>query len=149
METAVLQSNRQAAASAATRRIDKLIFFIILECQTDETWKEITWTDGYYWVSNKGRVLSLCGRKPRILKPYNCNGYLYVEIYGHGRRINRLVGQAFCDNPEAKPIVHHGDENKLNNDADNLAWATHSENTVAYYESKRKREAAESEKAIE
>lgn len=148
MEEAVLQINPQAAI-AATRRINKLIFYIMLETPNNETWKEIPWADGFYWVSNKGRVLSLCGIEPKILKPYNCNGYLYVDLFGHGRRINRLVGQAFCDNPEAKPIVHHGDENKLNNDADNLAWATHSENTVAYYESKRKREAIESERAIE
>lgn len=129
------------AAQRAAKRIDKLLLYILKNCPDDETWKEIPWADTEYWVSDKGRVLSLCNREPRILKPYLCDGYLYVDLCGYGRRVNRLVATAFCDNPEAKPIAHHDNDNKLDNSADNLFWATHSENTQLYYDHKRKREA--------
>lgn len=136
-----------AAAVKITERIDKLLSFILSECPEDETWKEIPWADSYYWISDKGRVLSLCGADPYILQPFSCNDYLCVDLYGHNRRINRLVAQAFLENPENKPIAHHKNHNKSINDAENLAWATHSENTTAYYENKRKREAAAGDEA--
>lgn len=139
---AIILDRRTAAALKITERIDKLLTFIINECPEDETWKEIPWTDTYYWISDKGRVLSLCGAKPIILEPFYCNGYLCVDIYGHNRRINRLVAQAFLENPENKPIAHHKNHDKSINYAENLAWATYSENTIAYYEDKRKREEA-------
>ena len=66
-----------------------------------------------------------------------CNGYLCVSICGHDRRINRLVAKAFIPNPENKPIVHHKNHIKTENTAKNLSWATHSENTTAYFDSKK------------
>ena len=131
------QSNKQTAAVKSAERVDKLIFFILANSPADEEWKEISFGDGYYFVSNKGRIISLCYNQPRLLKPYVCNDYLCVSIYGHDRRINRLVAMAFIDNPENKPIAHHKDHNKRNNTVDNLMWATHSENTNAYYQNER------------
>lgn len=89
-------------------------------------------------MSSKGRVLSLCNKQPRVLKAFMCNGYLCVSICGHDRRINRLVAKAFIPNPEGKPIAHHKNHNKTKNTVANLAWATHSENTTAYFDSKKK-----------
>lgn len=122
----------------ASERIDKLLSFILSNSEDGEEWKEIEWADSNYFISSKGRVLSLCNRHPRVLKAFMCNGYLCVSISGHDRRINRLVANAFIPNPENKPIVHHINHNKTLNSVDNLSWATHSENTIAYIDSKKK-----------
>ena len=66
-----------------------------------------------------------------------------MSICGYDRRIHRLVAKAFIENPEDKPIAHHKNHDKKINTIDNLAWATYSENTTAYYENKRERESQE------
>ena len=128
---------KSQALKKATERVDKLISFILSNSEPGEDWKEIEWSDSNYFVSSKGKVLSLCNRIPRVLKAFMCNGYLCVSICGHDRRINRLVAKAFIPNPENKPIAHHRNHIKTDNKATNLSWATHSENTIAYYDSKK------------
>ena len=132
----MIKSANTPAARKAAERVDKLLLYIIENSPADEVWKEISFGDGYYFISSKGRVISLCYNQPRVLKPYLCNDYLCVSIYGHDRRINRLVADAFIDNPENKPIAHHKDHNKLNNHYSNLEWATPKENIEAYLEYK-------------
>ena len=64
-----------------------------------EEWKEIPNTDGKYFISNCGRVKSLCGYTAKILKPHQKeNGYLVVRINKKSLRIHRLVAFAFCEN---------------------------------------------------
>lgn len=96
-----------------------------------EVWKPVPDCEGLYEVSNKGRVRSLF-RYKKILKPSPTNGYLTVELWRDGRRkrvgVHRLVAMCFCENPENKPFVHHKDESRDNNNADNLEWVTHVEN---------------------
>ena len=135
------------AAIKATEKVDKLLSFILANSPIDEEWKEIVWADSNYFVSNKGRVISLCNRKPRILKPFVCNDYYCVSICGCDRRLNRLVAQAFLENPENKPIAHHKNHDKKINTTENLAWATHSENTAAYYQNKREKNSQEKREA--
>ncbi|MBO5105424.1 MAG: NUMOD4 motif-containing HNH endonuclease [Clostridia bacterium] len=137
------QFNKPAVLKA-TERVDKLISFLLANSEADEEWKEIEWADTNYFISSKGRVLSLCNSIPRVLKAFMCNGYLCVSICGHDRRINRLVANAFIPNPDGKPIAHHKNHDKTKNTVANLAWATHSENTTAYFDSK-KQEKIESE----
>ena len=43
-------------------------------------------------------------------------------------RLNRLIAETFIPNPENKPEVHHKDNDKTNNAADNLEWVTGEEN---------------------
>lgn len=96
-----------------------------------EVWKLVPDCEGLYEVSNKGRVRSIF-RYKKILKPSPTNGYLTVELWRDGRRkrvgVHRLVAMCFCENPENKPFVHHKDESRDNNNADNLEWVTHVEN---------------------
>lgn len=98
----------------------------------DEVWKPIPNYEGFYEVSNMGKVRSVY-RYRRILKPMISNaGYERVDLFKNKHRkqfsVHRLVANAFIDNPSEKPFVNHKDENKLNNSADNLEWVTHVEN---------------------
>lgn len=94
-----------------------------------EIWRDIDGYDGKYQVSTWGRVRSLRG----ILTPYeNHKGYLKVGLTKDGKsnkhRINRLVAEAFIDNPENLPFVDHIDGNKQNNSITNLRWITNLDN---------------------
>ena len=115
-----------------------------------EEWKDVKGYEGYYQVSNMGSVKSLertvrNGRgykiiPEKILEGYdNGNGYLYVKLCKEGKRnqyrINRLVAQAFLENPNSLPEVNHKDKNPKNNCVDNLEWCTRQYN-VEYSKAK-------------
>ena len=98
----------------------------------EEIWKDIKGYEGKYMVSNLGRFKSLNYRrtgKEKILEGYpDKDGYLYVQLWKDGKgkncRINRLVAQAFLENPQNLPEVNHKDEDKTNNRVENLEWCT-------------------------
>jgi|SRR5690554_3762970 len=84
-----------------------------------------------YLVSNKGRIKSKV--RNRLISTRVHEGYYDCRINNKdgkkkSPRIHRLVAEVFVDAVEGKPIVNHIDGNKLNNNADNLEWSTHSEN---------------------
>lgn len=103
-----------------------------------EYWKPVVGYENLYEVSNLGRIRSfdrwvkskngsirIC--RGRILKPYtNKDGYLCVVLSKNNKqktfRVNRLVAQAFLDNPNNLPQVNHKDENKQNNNVENLEF---------------------------
>ena len=95
-----------------------------------EEWRDIEGFEGKYMVSNLGRVKSLNYHrtgKEGILEGVDYGeGYLYVNLCKDGKgkqcRINRLVAQAFLENPDNLPEVNHKDENKQNNCVQNLEW---------------------------
>ena len=97
-----------------------------------EIWKPIPNYEGFYEVSNTGKVRSIY-RYKCVLKPMISNaGYERVDLFKNkGRKqfsVHRLVAMAFISNPDSKLFVNHKDENKLNNSVDNLEWVTHVEN---------------------
>ena len=103
-----------------------------------EIWKDIEGYEGYYQVSNRGRVKSLerdvvkkdgtiihCNEKLKI-NVHDQKGYQMVKLHKNGsgsmKKVHRLVAQAFIPNPNNLPQVNHMDEVKSNNSVDNLEW---------------------------
>lgn len=112
-------------------RINLLVSFI---CSNDreqpEEWKEIKNSNGKYFISNQGRVLSLQHRIPRVLKPYERSHYLTVKIFSKPQSIHRLVAEYFISDKivnDKTLVVHHKDGNKLNNVYTNLSVMTYTD----------------------
>ncbi len=128
-----------------------------------EVFVDIPGYEGYYQVSNYGKVISLyrvikekTGKtqalKGRILKlRINPGGYYYVGLGKNGSKatfaIHQLVAQAFISNPNNKKTVNHIDGNKLNNSVTNLEWSTYSENLEHAYKTGLRRAVKSSEVA--
>ena len=112
----------------------------------NEIWKDIKGYEGYYQISNCGRVKSLertaiakCNSIRRVPEKILsiCNdkdGYNIITLTKNSKKktfkIHRLISQYFIRNPKNKPEVNHKDGNKQNNNINNLEWATESENTT-------------------
>ena len=111
----------------------------------EEIWKPIVGYEGFYEVSNTGKIRSVdrftrgpSGKdertrlvKGRIRRVYlNKSGYYQVGLQTDSRQsckqhlVHRLVAQAFIPNPDNLPQINHKDENKQNNHVDNLEWCT-------------------------
>lgn len=113
-----------------------------------EIWKNIIDFEGYYEISNYGRVKAversdyttrgIRKYKARILKPgEHTRGYKFVNLSKDRKTtyksVHRLVALHFISNHENKPQVNHIDGNVRNNHVDNLEWNTNSENNKHAY----------------
>ena len=106
---------------------------------TKEVWKDIPGYEGYYQVSNLGRVKSLARKnnmghhlKEKILKPSFNKGYPRVIFCKDAIRksffCHRLVAIVFIPNPNNYPIINHKDENPGNCCVENLEWCSYKYN---------------------
>ena len=107
-----------------------------------EIWKDIEGFEGFYQVSNFGRVKSLdrfvngnhinCDYqfvKGKMLKlRKNRHGYWIVMLRKNRSfktvLVHRLVAKAFIPNPNNLPYINHKDENPANPIVTNLEWCT-------------------------
>ena len=107
----------------------------------EEIWKPVVGFEGRYEVSSFGRMKALAreikykdGRvghkKEQMIKGSLINpGYLIVSLDTKTKKlIHRVVAEAFLEETEYKKTVNHKDGNKLNNNVENLEWATYKEN---------------------
>lgn len=104
-----------------------------------EQWKPVVGYEGFYEVSNHGRVRALfCSsnfHKPgRILKPWVLkNGYVQVHLMKPGSKraakcIHILVLEAFRGPAPENCESRHLNAVRFDNSVDNLAWGTHKQN---------------------
>lgn len=108
-----------------------------------ELWKPISGYEGYYEVSNRGRVRGvdrwiLWRGQPqfmqgKMLTPgFAANRYMQVTLSMNGvsrpARVHRLVAEAFVNGYRAGLVVCHKDGDTSNNSAANLRWDTQASN---------------------
>ena len=101
-----------------------------------EEWRDIKGYEGYYQISNFGRVKSLprdvgrnrCKNEIIMKTSLDKDGYENLVLRKNGKqrhfRVNRLVAEAFLENPNNYPQVNHKDEDKTNNNVNNLEWCS-------------------------
>jgi len=98
-----------------------------------EIWKPVKNYEGFYEVSNIGRIKSLINdktRKEKILKQNIACGYLKVNLYFNGvkkcRSVHQLVAEAFLNHkPNGhKLVVNHINFIRTDNRVSNLRWVT-------------------------
>lgn len=117
----------------------------------EEIWRDVPDFEGYYEISNLGKVRTKARKvvrffkynyhtlpiKAKILKIHIQRGYACVCMYKDGKMYNkqlhRLLAKAFIPNPNNYPIINHKDGNKLNNSLDNLEWCTYKHNCNEAY----------------
>ena len=111
-----------------------------IESLKGEIWKDVKDYEGYYQVSNLGRVKSLSRKKGSVDKGFYISkeiirkqikdmaGYPRVELSKENNKklwaVHRLVAIAFIPNPLNLPFVNHKDETRDNNNVNNLEWCT-------------------------
>jgi hypothetical protein len=108
-----------------------------------EIWKDIDGYEGFYQVSNLGRVKSLERKVPlkngklrtyreRIKSQEEEKGYMRVNLYKNGKLkkflVHRLVATAFHGPNDESMEVNHINGDTKDNRAENLEWVTTKEN---------------------
>jgi NUMOD4 motif/HNH endonuclease len=95
----------------------------------NEEWRDVPGLEGYYKVSNCGRVKTVRnGIKKEKKNSIDKCGTLYVNLYKRGEctcfPIHRLVAYAFLDGYTKTSRIIHIDGNKENNNVSNLKVCT-------------------------
>lgn len=100
----------------------------------NEEWRDISGWEGFYQISDFGRLKSLKRpfvSKDKILKAcVDLKGYLFAGLFKNNKRlacpkIHRLVLEAFVGPRPNNFECRHKDGNKTNNRLSNIEWSTH------------------------
>ena len=129
------------------KRWPELIYSHDGEWADDELWRPCVGWEGFYEVSDHGRIRSLFINRhkrpirrtvPRILKQHkNKLGYKSCSFVTHGvngkrrkatQNVHSLVLLAFCGSRPENHVCGHRDGNPSNNHLSNLQWITYVEN---------------------
>ena len=119
-----------------------------------EIWKDVVGFEGYFEVSNLGRIRSkdrIANKKngrTQVVKGkirsinFSGNGYGRVTFTIDNKRatthlVHRLVAIAFLERPEGCIEVNHKDMDKSNISVNNLEWVTPWENTNHAFKNKK------------
>lgn len=128
-----------------------------------EEWRDIKGYEGYYQVSNLGKVRSVdritktnqggvrfARGKEIKQRPTATSKYQYVDLHREGKvkhfSVHRLVAQAFVPNPDNLPQVNHINEDISDNRSENLEWCTQKYNNNYGNHSKKQQKARTSAK---
>lgn len=100
----------------------------------DGEWARVPGFSGYF-ATESGRIWSLKGSAPIIVKPYvNPHGYPMVGLsLGWKRKtmyVHEVVALAFLGVRPPKAVIRHLDGNPLNNHVKNLKYGTVAENSA-------------------
>lgn len=97
-----------------------------------EIWKQTKYPN--YEVSSKGRIRNIKTKrflKGWLLKSKQSNQeYIMIQLYVNNPitlLLHRLIAETFIPNPDNKPTVNHKNGIGLDNNLNNLEWATYSE----------------------
>ena len=102
----------------------------------NEIWKDVRGYEGCYLVSSEGRVKSLVGKTPGLLRKLvlRPDGYIDVQLKVGQKPVNRLVhtlvDEAFNGQREAGLEVNHCNGIKSCNQLDNLERVSRSGNAL-------------------
>ena len=109
----------------------------------NEEFRDIKGFEGFYQISNYGRVKSLSRLHKNNGKGYiskdlilcsskNIWGYMQYHFSKDNKAktktAHRLIMETFVPNPNNYPCINHKDGNKQNNSLENLEWCTYSHN---------------------
>jgi hypothetical protein len=115
------------------------------EWPADEEWRVIDGFDGYYEISDRGRIRTWKDKgarrpirralAPHLMKPApNKNGYMQTALTHAGAKrvaaIHTLVAEVFIGPRPDGLVVRHYDGNQLNNHRSNLLYGTRAENAA-------------------
>ena len=102
-----------------------------------EQWRDIPNYEGYYQVSDHGRVKSFhdADREGRVLRnSFHTDGYPQVSLTRNGnrstRKVHSLIMEAFKGPRPEGMEIRHLDDNPENNHISNLRYGTSSENRL-------------------
>jgi hypothetical protein len=102
---------------------------------TKEIWKDIPEYEGYYLVSNLGRVKSIGYGEERYLRLCLSNSYYKVDLYKDKKHtlktVHQLVAEAYLGHTPCRHdiVVNHINFDRLDNRVLNLELITTRENT--------------------
>lgn len=118
---------------------DKLLLSIYMP-----EWKIIKNYENYS-VSSDGDIKN--NNTERLLKYCLRNGYKSITLSKNNTKktynIHNIVAEHFLIKPSLKHVVHHKNENKLDNNITNLEYVTYRENTMCSMTSKRSKKSTE------